>query len=59
MRCDIHTNRSITKEGKCGRIFCVEEGDPGCALTKRRDKTLERLKVVTAERAELVKELVV
>ena len=59
MRCDIHTSRSITKEGKCGRIFCEEGGNPGCALVKNLEKTLRRLKVVTAERAELVKELVV
>lgn len=59
MRCDIHTSRSITKDGKCQRIFCVERRQPGCALLKYGKALFEKLRAATEERAELEKELIV
>ncbi len=58
MRCDVHTSRSTTKDGKCQRIFCVEEGDPGCGIVLHRKGLLKRFKNLHAERLELEKELV-
>ena len=58
MRCDIHTNWSITRDGKCEKVFCDQKGESGCALVKRRKGLLTRFKRVRAERLELEKELV-
>lgn len=58
MRCDIHTSRSTTKNGKCQRIFCAEKRQPGCAILKHGKRLLGKLKIVRAEQVKLEEELV-
>ena len=58
MRCDILTNWSTRKDGKCGRVFCTRKGEPGCAILKHGKRLLRKLKRTRAEQLELEKELV-
>jgi len=59
VRCEINTNRSTDKRGKCGRSdFCLTKLNPNCGMTLRAKYLVADLRRTREERLKLEKELV-
>jgi len=58
-RCDVHTNWSVGKDGRCGRRdFCLDKGSLKCGEIIHAKGLLGKLKRAHAEQLELEKELI-
>ena len=57
MRCDILTNWSVDKSGKCRRVFCLFKLKEGCAIVKRGQLLKLKLMRLAEQKAEVMRKM--
>ena len=57
MRCDILTNWSVNKSGKCRRVFCIFRLTKGCAIVKHGQFLKSKLMRLAEQKAEVMRKI--
>lgn len=57
VRCEVLTNWSTMKDGKCRRVFCQRDGEEKCGRVLYRRRLTEKLVKLEGKKEEILEEM--